>query len=173
MLPSAARNGLKRAGMSPVTVAADIRATKDPERPAKAEKAGPAPEEARKMVEAAREGGMPFTLDVSRDVVMGHAFIQIWPSRFFMPLGFGLLVVAALLAWIPKAIGFVALIRVLAVVFACSTPLLSPVGYQTNLMVYGPGGYRFSDFLRVGVPMNILIGVTTVTVLLLGWPLTR
>ena len=38
-------------------------------------------------------------------------------------------------------------------------------------MVYGPGGYKFSDFLKVGVPMNIIIGVTTVITLVLGWPL--
>jgi di/tricarboxylate transporter len=46
------------------------------------------------------------------------------------------------------------------------------LGYQTNLMVYGPGGYRFSDFLKAGLPMNLIIGVSTVTILLIGWPLT-
>jgi di/tricarboxylate transporter len=49
----------------------------------------------------------------------------------------------------------------LAVTFAASTPMLSPVGYQTNLMVYGPGGYRFTDFIRVGGLLQILLGVVT------------
>jgi di/tricarboxylate transporter len=49
----------------------------------------------------------------------------------------------------------------LAVTFAASTPMLSPVGYQTNLMVYGPGGYRFTDFFRVGAPLQILLAVVT------------
>ncbi|WP_341939014.1 SLC13 family permease [Marinimicrobium sp. C2-29] len=62
---------------------------------------------------------------------------------------------------------------IFAVMIAASASFATPLGYQTNLMVYGPGGYRFTDFLKVGVPMNLLVGVTTVTVLALGWPLVR
>lgn len=62
---------------------------------------------------------------------------------------------------------------IFAIMIAASASFATPLGYQTNLMVYGPGGYRFSDFLRVGVPMNLLIGVITLAVLLLGWPLER
>ncbi len=60
---------------------------------------------------------------------------------------------------------------ILAIMMAASASFATPLGYQTNLMVYGPGGYRFSDFLKVGVPMNLLIGVVTLTVLIIGWPL--
>jgi len=48
---------------------------------------------------------------------------------------------------------------VLAILIAAGCNLMSPVAYQTNLMVYGPGGYRFSDFLRMGVPITVVIGV--------------
>lgn len=62
---------------------------------------------------------------------------------------------------------------VFAVMIGASASFATPLGYQTNLMVYGPGGYRFSDFLRVGLPMNFFMGVVTITTLLIGWDLTR
>ena len=50
----------------------------------------------------------------------------------------------------------------LSVTFAASTAFMTPVGYQTNLMVYGPGGYRFTDFVRAGAPLQLLLAVVTV-----------
>jgi di/tricarboxylate transporter len=49
----------------------------------------------------------------------------------------------------------------LVVMFASATSFMTPIGYQTNLMVYGPGGYRFSDFLKVGAPLQALLAVVT------------
>ena len=43
---------------------------------------------------------------------------------------------------------------------AASTSFLSPVGYQTNTMVYGPGGYRFADYLRAGLPLSVAVQLT-------------
>jgi di/tricarboxylate transporter len=56
---------------------------------------------------------------------------------------------------------------VLAVTFAASTAMLTPIGYQTNLMVYGPGGYKFTDFARIGAPLQLIL--TVVTTLGITW----
>jgi di/tricarboxylate transporter len=60
----------------------------------------------------------------------------------------------------------------LAVTFAASMAFMTPVGYQTNLMVYGPGGYRFTDFVRVGGPLQLLMTVVTVLGIAAIWGVT-
>ncbi|MGX9856003.1 SLC13 family permease [Limimaricola variabilis] len=60
---------------------------------------------------------------------------------------------------------------VVAVMFGASASFATPIGYQTNTLVYGPGGYKFTDFLRIGVPLNVLTALTAAIVIPLFFPL--
>ncbi|HEY9022321.1 MAG: SLC13 family permease [Paracoccaceae bacterium] len=60
---------------------------------------------------------------------------------------------------------------VVAVMVAASASFATPIGYQTNTLVYGPGGYRFTDFMRVGIPMNIMMAIIASITIPFIWPL--
>lgn len=60
---------------------------------------------------------------------------------------------------------------VIAIAMAASASFATPIGYQTNLMVYGPGGYRFSDYLRFGIPLNLLMWTVSMLIIPHIWPL--
>ncbi len=59
----------------------------------------------------------------------------------------------------------------IALAITASASFLTPIAYQTNLMVYGPGGYRFTDYARLGVPLTVLVVLTILLVLPIFWPL--
>ncbi|MFM8733727.1 MAG: SLC13 family permease [Pirellulales bacterium] len=59
---------------------------------------------------------------------------------------------------------------IMAVTVAASCGFATPMGYQTNLMIYGPGGYKFSDYMRFGGPLNLLVMAITVALAPLIWP---
>lgn len=58
----------------------------------------------------------------------------------------------------------------IVIIMGASASFATPIGYQTNLMVYGPGSYRYTDFLKIGLPLNIIIAVITLTLVPLIWP---
>ena len=59
---------------------------------------------------------------------------------------------------------------IISIMFAASCSFATPIGYQTNLMVYGPGGYHFSDYLRFGLPITLILAVVALTIIPIVWP---
>jgi di/tricarboxylate transporter len=53
----------------------------------------------------------------------------------------------------------------MVMIIAASSSFSTPIGYQTNLMVYGPGGYKFTDFMRIGLPLNLIVGIIAVSLI--------
>ena len=72
---------------------------------------------------------------------------------------------------VAQQMGFDPRAFVFAVAFAASASFITPVGYQTNLMVYGPGGYKFSDYIRVGFPLALIFWVLAIFILPVLWPI--
>jgi di/tricarboxylate transporter len=61
----------------------------------------------------------------------------------------------------------------IAITAAASSSFASPIGYQTNLMIYGPGGYKFTDFLKIGIPLKLLVFAVAMVCIPYFWPFSR
>lgn len=80
-------------------------------------------------------------------------------------------VVTPIAIGLADALGIDARPLVVAVMVAASASFATPIGYQTNMLVYGPGGYKFTDFMKVGIPLNLTIGLLASALIPLLWPL--
>jgi di/tricarboxylate transporter len=58
----------------------------------------------------------------------------------------------------------------MAVAISASASFMSPVGHPANILIMGPGGYRFTDYMRVGIPLTVLVLILTLIVLPIFWP---
>ncbi len=119
---------------------------------------------------------------------LSHAFLEFIRPYGVITLLLGIFLITNLLASVITNIGAVAIVFpislslaeqlgadpkpfVLLVAYAAAASFITPIGYQTNLMVYGPGGYTFRDFMKIGLPLTILFMVVTVVVLTLQFDL--
>jgi di/tricarboxylate transporter len=59
---------------------------------------------------------------------------------------------------------------IMALILAASASFITPIGYQTNMMVFGPGGYRFTDFIRIGAPLSFTLWITATILIPIIWP---
>ena len=121
------------------------------------------------------------------DLIVSHTMAIIPSSQPLLILGFVYLLTTILTEILsnnavavlvtPVAIGIAQSLGldprpfVVAVMFAASVSFATPIGYQTNTFVYNAGGYRFSDFMRIGIPLNILMVAVAMLVIPLVWPL--
>lgn len=80
-------------------------------------------------------------------------------------------VVTPIAIGLATAMGFDPRPLIVAVMIAASASFATPIGYQTNMLVYGPGGYRFTDFMRVGIPLNLSVGLLASVLIPFFWPL--
>lgn len=132
---------------------------------------------------------------IAMALALGHAMIKTEVAEniaqllihFFQPLGnvgllFGIYMITALLAAFVTNVAAVAIIFpisltmaydlglpflpfILVVSYAAAANFMTPIGYQTNIMVYGPGGYKFKDYLKIGTPLTIIYMIVTLTIL--------
>ncbi|MEC9482312.1 MAG: SLC13 family permease [Halomonas sp.] len=108
-------------------------------------------------------GGNPYLLLVGA-YVMVALLTEVVTNNAAAVIAFPIVTTSA------ESLGVSVMPYAVAVMFAASSSFLTPIGYQTNLMVYGPGGYRFGDFLRVGGLLNLLVGVVSLALIPLFWP---
>ncbi|WP_083098847.1 SLC13 family permease [Pseudophaeobacter leonis] len=105
-------------------------------------------------------------------------FVLVWAIYLLTPVLTELVsnnavavVVTPIAVGLPQTMGVDPRPLVVAVMVAASASFATPIGYQTNMLVYGPGGYKFTDFLRVGIPLNLSIGLLASAIIPVLWPL--
>ena len=134
------------------------------------------------MISLGEAMGKTGALDILANILLSWvgdlgAHFTLW-IFYFMTAGLSLLILNKPAAVLMAPLGMILAQRlgvspmtfIMAVAFAASTAMATPMGYQTNLLVYGPGGYNYKDFLKFGLPLNIGIGILACLLLPVIWP---
>ncbi|MDZ4773958.1 MAG: SLC13 family permease [Planctomycetota bacterium] len=103
-------------------------------------------------------------------VLAGFFLIAVLLSEFMSNSGAATLLCPIALT-VAERLGIAPMTLLAAVTFGCSAAFAMPIGYQTSLMIYGPGGYRFKDFVRVGLLLDVLVAVVALALIPKFWPL--
>jgi di/tricarboxylate transporter len=103
--------------------------------------------------------------------VIAAVFVLTSAASQVMPSAASALLLAPIAIHAAEDQGVSALTLAMTVAVAASASFLSPVGHPANVLVMGPGGYRFADYLRVGLPLTLVVLVVALIVLPIAWPL--
>lgn len=103
-------------------------------------------------------------------VLAGFFVVAVLLSEFMSNSGAATLLCPIALT-VADRLGIAPMTLLAAVTFGCSAAFAMPIGYQTSLMIYGPGGYRFKDFVRVGLLLDVLVAVVALALIPKFWPL--
>lgn len=122
-------------------------------------------------VEIIVQGLAPFLSDQSPFVVIWSLYLLTSLLTELVSNNAVAVVITPIAIGLASAIGIDPRPLVVAVMVAASASFATPIGYQTNMMVYGPGGYKFTDFLRVGIPLSLSIGLLASFLIPFFWPL--
>jgi di/tricarboxylate transporter len=98
--------------------------------------------------------GLPPPVVLSAILLLTALLTEVVTNNAIAVIGTPIAIVAA------QELGVSEIAFVLAVLFGANMSYLTPIGYQTNLLVFAAGGYKFSDFLRVGIPLQIILWVS-------------
>jgi di/tricarboxylate transporter len=93
-------------------------------------------------------------------IVMDTMITNVASAVFMFPIGMAM----------AGSLGVNGMPFAITVMVGASCSFISPMGYQTNLMVYGPGGYKFMDFVKIGVPLTVVVGIITMLIAPRVWP---
>jgi di/tricarboxylate transporter len=104
-------------------------------------------------------------------VVAGFFVVAVVMSEF-MSNGGTVTLLAPIALSVAKEMGMNPMALLAALAFGASAAFAMPIGYQTSLMVYGPGGYSFRDFVRMGIVLDVLLAIIALTLIPIFWPLT-
>ncbi len=105
-----------------------------------------------------------------RVVLAGFFLVSVMLSEFMSNSGAATLLCPIALT-VAQELGIAPMAMLAAVTFGCSAAFAFPIGYQTSLMVYGPGGYRFRDFVRVGLVLDVLVAIVALALIPRHWAL--
>lgn len=103
-------------------------------------------------------------------VALGATYLATWLLTEMITNNAAAVLIFPIAISVAASFGVSYLPFIIVIIMAASASFATPIGYQTNLMVYGPGGYRFTDFTRIGLPLNLIIATITILLVPVIWP---